>query len=131
MPLLVAFDLLDRQIVDSEGIPVGKVDDVELAVDDAGRPRVEALLTGQQALGARFGGTLGRWITSVAARLDTDHRGPRRIPYRLVSEVDSAVVSEVDSAVRLRVRRELLAEPPLEAWLNEHLIGRIPGAGDD
>lgn len=123
MPLLVAFDLLDRQIVDSEGIPVGKVDDVELAVDDAGRPRVEALLTGQQALGARFGGTLGRWITSVAARLDTDHRGPRRIPYRLVSEVDSAV--------RLRVRRELLAEPPLEAWLNEHLIGRIPGAGDD
>lgn len=123
MPVLVGFDLLDRQIVDSDGIPVGKVDDVEFTVDDDGRPRVSALLTGQQALGARVGGTLGRWITAVAARLDIERRGPRRVPYRLVSEVDSAV--------RLRVRRELLAEPPLEAWLNTHLIGRIPGAGDD
>lgn len=123
MPILVGFDLLDRQIVDSDGIPVGKVDDVEFTVDDDGRPRVSALLTGQQALGARVGGTLGRWITAVAARLDVERRGPRRVPYRLVSEVDSAV--------RLRVRRELLAEPPLEAWLNTHLIGRIPGAGDD
>jgi sporulation protein YlmC with PRC-barrel domain len=121
--LMVGFDLLDRQIVDSDGIPVGKVDDVEFTVDGEGRVRVEALLTGQRALGARFGGTLGRWITAVAARLDIDRRGPRRIPYRLVADVDSAV--------HLRVRRELLAEPPLEAWLNEHLIGRIPGADDD
>jgi sporulation protein YlmC with PRC-barrel domain len=30
MPLLIGFDLLDRQIVDRDGVPVGNVDDVEL-----------------------------------------------------------------------------------------------------
>jgi sporulation protein YlmC with PRC-barrel domain len=119
MPLLIAFELLDRQIVDRDGIPVGKVDDVEI---DSESLRVTALLTGQRALGARFGGTLGKWITSTATRLDIDRVGPRRIEYGLVAKVGSAV--------HLSVKRELLTPPALEAWLNEHLIGRIPGASD-
>ncbi|MDG4800134.1 hypothetical protein [Micromonospora sp. WMMD980] len=81
-----------------------------------------ALLTGQQALGARFGGTLGRWIAATAARLDMHRRGPRRIGYDLVERVASAV--------HLTVRRDLLPEPALESWLNDHLVGRIPGASD-
>jgi hypothetical protein len=119
MALLIAFDLLDRQIVDRNDVPVGKVDDVELS--DDGR-YVTALLTGQRALGARFGGLLGRWITDTATRLDIDRVGPRRIEY--------AVVARVDSAVHLSVPRELLTPPALEAWLDEHLISRIPGASD-
>jgi sporulation protein YlmC with PRC-barrel domain len=122
MPLLVAFDLLDRQIEDRDGLPVGKVDDVEFGRTADGVPYIAALLTGQQALGARLGGVLGRWLTASAARLDSHRQGPRRISYDLVARVDSAVI--------LSVRRELLAEPALEAWLNEHLIGRIPGADD-
>ena len=118
MSLLVAFDLLDRQIVDRDGVPVGKVDDVEFGADR----RIVALLSGQQALGARFGGVLGRWITATAVRLDADRLGPRRIAYDLVARVDSAV--------HLRVRAELLPAPPLERWLDDHLIGRIPGAGE-
>jgi sporulation protein YlmC with PRC-barrel domain len=113
--VLLAFDLLDRQIVDRDGTPVGKVDDLELT-----GAVVTALLTGQQALGPRFGGVLGRWIRNTAYRLDVDRIGPRRIPYHLVARVDSAV--------HLSVRVELLDPPPLERWLDEHLIGRIPGA---
>jgi sporulation protein YlmC with PRC-barrel domain len=123
MPLLIGFDLLDRQIVDRDGSPVGKVDDVELGTGDDGVVRVTALLTGQQALGGRLGGVLGKWITAIAARLDVDRAGPRRIGYDLVAHVDSAV--------HLSVRHDLLAPPALEAWLEEHLIGRIPGADDD
>jgi hypothetical protein len=127
MALLVAFDLLDRQIVDRDGTPVGKVDDVEFgplgSSGSGGGPVIVALLTGQRALGPRFGGALGRWMTAVATRLDVDRLGPRRIPYDLVSDVDSAV--------HLSVKRELLPEPALETWLNDHLIGRIPGADDD
>ena len=118
--LLVAFNLLDRQIVDRDGLPVGKVDDVELARTDDGGLYVAALQTGQQALGRRIGGVLGRWMTAAAGRLDIDRQGPRRIPYDLVTSVGPAVV--------LSVKRELLTEPQLEAWLTEHLIGRIPGA---
>jgi sporulation protein YlmC with PRC-barrel domain len=119
--MLLAFDLLDRQIVDRDGEPVGKVDDIELALAEDGVPYVAALLVGQQALGRRIGGWLGRCIENTARRLaPTPDAAPMRIPYD--------VVAEVGSAVTLSVRRELLPDPALEAWLREHLIGRIPGA---
>src|SRR5215212_11430319 len=99
--MLIGLDLLDRQILDCDGQPVGKVDDVELDVDADGTPYVAALLVGQQALGDRIGGRLGRWIAGTARRLSLDHdRGPIRIPYDLVAELTSAV--------NLSVRRELL-----------------------
>lgn len=120
LELLVAFNLLDRQIVDRDGLPVGKVDDVELGRADDGGLYVAALLTGEQALGPRLGGVLGRWMTAAGSRLDLDRRGPRRIAYDLVASVESAVI--------LSIKRDLLTEPELETWLNEHLIGRIPGA---
>src|SRR5690349_16102866 len=88
----------------------------------AGAGYLATKLTGQRALGARFGGRLGRWITDTATRLDIDRLGPRRIEY--------ALVADVDSAVHLSVRRELLTPPALEAWLDEHVIARIPGASD-
>jgi sporulation protein YlmC with PRC-barrel domain len=119
--VLLAFDLLDRQILDLDGEPVGNVDDIELGVGDDGVPYVRALLVGQQALGRRLGGWLGRLVENVARRLEpTPDTGPIRIPYE--------VVATVNSAVNLSVRRELLPDPPLEAWLRDHLIGRIPGA---
>ena len=120
--VLLAFDLLDRQILDRAGQPVGKVDDLELAPDDNdGQLYVSALLVGQQALGRRIGGWFGRWIENTARRLEpTPDIGPIRIPYDLVATVDSAVT--------LSVRRELLVDPPLEVWLRDHLIARIPGA---
>ena len=119
--MLLALHLLDRQILDRDGEPVGKVDDIELAVDEDGVAYVAALLVGQQALGRRIEGRLGRWITTSAQRLaGTAEPSPLRIPYHLVANVGSAV--------DLSVRRELLLDPPLERWLGEHLIDRIPGA---
>jgi sporulation protein YlmC with PRC-barrel domain len=119
--MLIGFDLLDRQIVDRSGEPVGKVDDVELTYDAAGTPYVSGLVLGQQALGRRMGGALGRWIAGAARRLsETPDRPPLRIGIDLVDKIDSAV--------HLSVERELLPDPPLETWLRDHLIGRIPGA---
>jgi sporulation protein YlmC with PRC-barrel domain len=121
--MLIGFDLLDRQILDSTGEPVGKVDDVELDRGADGTLYVAALLVGQKALGVRIGGRLGRWIAGAARRLSYDYdQGPIRIPFDLVAEVGSAIT--------LSVRRELLPDPALEAWLGDHLIDRIPGASD-
>lgn len=119
--MLIGFDLLDRQILDRDGHPVGKVDDVELGYDADGAPYVAALLTGQQALGHRIGGALGRWIAGAARRLADP---PGKQPIRIGMDQ----VAAVDSAVNLAVRRELLPTPPLEAWLRDHLVDRIPGA---
>jgi len=121
--MLIGFDLLDRQIVDRDGEPVGKVDDVELDYDERGDAYVTGLLLGQQALGDRIGGGLGRWISAIARRMsEPPDQPPIRIGFDLVAKIDSAV--------HLSVARELLPEPPLEVWLRDHLIGRIPGAGD-
>jgi sporulation protein YlmC with PRC-barrel domain len=128
--ILVGFDLLDRQIVDVAGESVGKVDDVELSVDPtdpSGAPRITALLVGPQALGRRLGGRLGHWISAVAGTLHpAEHPDPLRIAWDLVAERQHPV--ETGNAVRLTVRRELLSEPSMEAWLREHVIDRIPGA---
>jgi sporulation protein YlmC with PRC-barrel domain len=116
-PVRIDFNLLDRQIVDRDGTLVGKVDDVELSAD----LRIVALLVGQRVLGERLGGVTGRWLAAVARRLSpTPDTPPLRIPYDLVATVSSDVV--------LSVRAEVLTDPPLEAWLREHLIDRIPGA---
>jgi sporulation protein YlmC with PRC-barrel domain len=127
MPILIGFDLLDRQILDVAGEAVGKVDDLELTVGDDGAPRIAALLVGPQALGRRLGGRLGRWVSGAAGRLHpAENPDPMRIPWSVVAQREHPV--EAGSAVRLTVRRELLTEPALEQWLREHLIGRIPGA---
>jgi sporulation protein YlmC with PRC-barrel domain len=120
-PLHIDFHLLDRQIVDRDGMMIGNVDDVELQPGDDGELRVVALLVGQHVLGERVGGVIGRLLTATARRLSSaENLQPLRIPYDLVAEVGSEI--------RLSIRGELLTELPLEAWLREHLIDRIPGA---
>jgi hypothetical protein len=60
-------------------------------------------------------------MTAVARRLS-----PRPDPPPLRISYDQ--VDTVGSEITLRVKRDLLAEPPLETWLRRHLIDRIPGA---
>ena len=115
--MLIGFDLLDRQIIDRDGAPVGKVDDVEHTYDDTRTPHVTALLLGRAVLGDRIGGRLGRWIAGTARRLsDSPDRPPMRISIDLVAAIDSAV------------NRALRQDPPPETWLRDHLIQRTPGA---
>lgn len=126
MGLLLGFDLLDRQIVDFSGALIGKVDDIELTVDEQGVPHVAALLVGPQALGRRMGGRLGRLISGLAGRLHpAENPDPLRIGWDLVANDP-----RTDCLVKLSVRRELLTEPALEQWLRVHFINRIPG-GDN
>ncbi|MEH0986460.1 hypothetical protein [Micromonospora sp. CPCC 205556] len=121
MRIQLGRQLLDRQIVDSDGWPVGKVDDVEFAVDAEGFPYVAYLLSGERALGDRIGGRVGRLLVALADRLTDDPPAwPLRIPV--------TQVARLDSAVWLRVRADELPRPPVEAWLRRHLIDRIPGA---
>jgi sporulation protein YlmC with PRC-barrel domain len=122
--LFIGFDLLDRQILDREGLPVGNVDDVEMAVAEDGTLSVSALLVGAQAWGDRLGGRLGDTIAGMATRLQRrTPPGPIRIP------ID--IVRDTGAAVTLSLSRDLLTEPELETWLREHVIARIPGSSAD
>lgn len=118
--------LLDRQIIDDSGQPVGAVDDLELTLPAAGgtgSPELTAILTGPTALGPRIGGVLGRLWLAVGRRLrPADEEYPNRIPMGLVDRVDRTQVS-------LTVHRNELDVERFQEWVWENIIGRLPGSG--
>ena len=122
--LSLRLDLLDRQIVDADDIPVGRADDLEIDVRD-GVPQVTALLTGAQAIGERIGGRRGRLMARVARRLRApqDQPGPAAIPIDAVEEID------LEITLRLPLR-DIPHVAGLEHWLARHLIGPLPRSGD-
>jgi sporulation protein YlmC with PRC-barrel domain len=117
-------ELLDRQLVARDGRLVGKVDDVEFAVDDEPDtlPRVSALCSGLGALANRIGGDVGRSLAAAERRL-AEHREGQ--PAR----VDIAVVREIGSAVELDADREDLDTNRAERWVRDVIVDKIPGAG--
>ena len=110
--------LLDRQVLDVDGVPVTAVDDIELSglepnqkiPEGTPAPQIMALLTGP-VLGTRiFGGR------PPSSRLI-------RIPWK--------VVAGVDTVVTLGVRADSLDASWVERWLRTHVIARIPGGSHE
>jgi hypothetical protein len=116
--------LLDRQVFDANGQPVGKVDDLELTMPDEGGPPVlTAVLTGPIALGPRIGGRVGQWWAAVGRRLRTeDNPQPIRIPLHQIGHVDR-------SELALTVSRDQIDTDRLRNWVRDNVIGPIPGSG--
>jgi sporulation protein YlmC with PRC-barrel domain len=107
-----ALHLLDRQVLDSNGMNICNVDDLEIA---DGGPRglaVTGLLVGPAALVPRFSGRLGGWLQEVWIRLGEQYADRER-PLRI--GLDQVV--HVGSDVRLRVPRTGLLDrqPPAAA----------------
>lgn len=110
-------DLLDRQILDPDGVPVSTVDDLELTtpedlahLDPEQPPVVKALLTGPILMTRIFGGRLpdSRFI---------------RIPWK--------VVADPGTVITLGVAADSLDASWAERWMRDHVIGRIPGGRHD
>lgn len=110
--------LLDRQVLDVDGLPVTTVDDIEIDAPSPGSPipagtpapTLIALLTGP-VLGTRiFGGR------PPASRLI-------RIPWN--------DVADVGVVIRLGIRGEGLDADWVERWIRDKIIARIPGGRHD
>jgi hypothetical protein len=116
----LALNLLDRQIVDKDGLPAGNVDDVEFEWPlDGGSPYVSALLVGPGALSERLGGRLGRWISSVHARLAGDPQPGR---------VGMGVVNKIANKVELTLSASQVGTYELQEWVRDNIIAKIPGS---
>ena len=110
--------LLDRQILDRDGVPVSVVSDLELAgvepgaaiPSDAAPPTIADLLVGIELPTRIFGGS-----PPGSRRM--------RIPWRLVSGVGTVL--------HVGVAGDRLDATWVERWVSEHVIGRIPGGRHD
>jgi sporulation protein YlmC with PRC-barrel domain len=107
-----ALHLLDRQVIDKDGRPAGKVDDLELTERKDGAPYVSAILSGSGALGPRISRRWGRWGTWLTSL----HR------------VDFSLVHRIGSDVSVIVSADDLGAHDAERWARDHVIGHIPGA---
>lgn len=114
--------LLDRLILDSDGQPVGMVDDLELGEAAGGGALViTAILCGPTALGPRLGGRPGTWWLSVGRRLrPTGDPYPVRIPFDEVTALDRR-------ALTVRCSGRHCGTWLLRDWVYDKLISRIPG----
>lgn len=119
-PLDVALSLLDRQILDRDGTPIGKVDDIALHWDGE-RPVITDLLVGPGAWSGRMPGLFGRMVHGTWLRLH-----PREDPQPL--RIPLTEVQRLDSAVHLRLRRDDLGIAGPEAWMRRHVVEKLPGS---
>ncbi|CAL9383659.1 hypothetical protein [Nocardiopsis dassonvillei] len=116
----IGFTVLDRQIVDRDGQPVGKADDVEFSWEEGASPTMAALLTDSAALGPRLSGRLGRLWRTVLRRLRPSEHEPVRIPVGDVEDFSPTTRLSTPAPEGSRAA---------ERWLSRNVIGRIPGAG--
>jgi sporulation protein YlmC with PRC-barrel domain len=112
-------DCLDKQLVDRNGLKMGKVDGIVMELADGSQPRVRYLEVGAATQARRLHPRLGRWAAQLARRWGRIG-DPYRIPWSkvVVSGIDVTVGVEAEQTPALR----------WELWLREKIIGRIPGA---
>lgn len=120
--LWAGLDLLDHQIVDSDGRLAGKVDDLELEIPEGDDlPVVTEILSGLGALAGQIGGDAGTWLASIETRIARRHDEPMgRIPW--------AMVASVAEHVEVSIPRNELDSNRAEAWASDVVIDKIPGA---
>ena len=110
--------LLDRQVLDVDGVPVTTADDLEISAADPDRPIPEG--TPAPVLGALLTGPV----------LGTRIFGGRPPSSRLI-RIPWAAVADVGVVIRLGVRGESLDADWVERWIRDKIIGRIPGGRHD
>jgi sporulation protein YlmC with PRC-barrel domain len=114
----LGLDLLDRQLVDRDGVLCGKVDDVELERAADGGLTVTALLVGPGAWPERLPAPL----RGAARRLFGERAA--RVPWRDVREVDSAVRLSRKAA---ELRPQSVGDGLRLSWLLGRRLSRQPG----
>jgi sporulation protein YlmC with PRC-barrel domain len=93
-PIDLARDVLDSELIDADGTPCGRVDNLDLEIGSHGELRVRALLVGPGALSLRLPAMVERLVQICISRNQVI------VPW---SEIE-----RVDGRVRLRRRADEL-----------------------
>ena len=120
--LRLIHDVLDKLLVDRDGIPLGRVDGIVVVMaSDHSQPRVAQIESGlatlARRLGVRFAGT-AHWIVR---KIGLRWRRPVRIRWSQIEALGKELKLDVSAE-----QSPLLAR---ERWLRDHVIRHIPGSG--
>ncbi len=109
-------DLMDGELLSSDGRSLGRVDDLAAELDDHGTLRLVEILTGPEALAGR-----------VSSRLRPPVR--RLLRGRFDTRIPLADVEELGPTIRLRRPADDYRTGRSARWIAEHLLRWIPGSG--
>ena len=115
----VARDLLDKQVRDRAGRPMGRADSVALTLLGDGRLRVDAIVIGPVALAQRASPRLGRWAAPLERWLRIPGKRPTVVPLDKLSRQGVEIAADVLSGETAA----MVLEQRLQRWL-----ARIPGS---
>jgi hypothetical protein len=112
-------DILDEQLVDEDGQPIGKADGILMELPPDGPPRLLAIEVGLPVLGYRLLPAFGRALERLNRWMGFPRDGCARLPLAGI---------EV-RATEIRVPVEAAATGALswERWIRRHVIDRLPG----
>lgn len=111
-------DILDSQLETSDHIEIGRVADIETALQSDGTLILTHVITGPQALAGRVNLRL-----KALFRLVLRDRFEHRIP---MSEIE-----KFGPTLYLRQRAEHYAVGQSDRWIADHILRWIPGSGHE
>jgi hypothetical protein len=109
-------DIADGLLESADGVSLGRVADIEIALDGDGAPRLTAILIGPEAVVGRVSSRLrpvARWL----------FRG--RFDHRIALEE----VAEFGPTITLRHAKEHYPLGHADDWVYRHILRFIPGSG--
>ena len=113
-------DCLDKQVVDTHGAKLGRVDGIVMNWEAGRQPSLSYIELGSVTRAYRISKWWGRFVERLLERFEAAAAGRSRISWRDVTPTGNDVTAAVDAA----------STPALkwERWLRANVIGRIPGA---
>ena len=115
-------DVLDKLLVDRDGVSLGRVDGIVLIIGGKdSRPRVAQIETGLATLARRLSGRFARELHWLVRKLRLRWRRPVRTPWSKIESLGRELKLDISADNSRLLERE--------HWLRDHVVRRIPGNG--
>ncbi len=113
-------DVLDKQLLDSDGTKMGRVDGLVMQFGERTQPRITHIEIGGPTLAARISHRLPKFTRRLAKVWGPKRLAPVRIPW--------SNVERLGRDVKLNVRGRETGAMAWENWLAKHVIDKLPGS---
>ena len=116
-------DVLDKELLDREEEPMGRVDGLIMHVGERSQPRITHIAVGGSTLWDRVHPVFGRLSRRMSRWWGPKREKEVRIPWSHVKTIGRDIKLDVEGKDTGAIDWEL--------WIAHNIIERIPGSGDE